>query len=148
MRSAVSKSGGNASLAEARGRYGEGSVRVRACKYSLRSNVRHAGSSGFQDGHYGRGATEKAEPAVVGGHVLMGTGAGTKEATQFIIASTEPTCRSWALEPAHRLVTTFDATVILFQAIVEIAAGAMAHRLAQRRADRPGIAVVAIRGHA
>ena len=98
----------------------------------------HAGSGGFQDGHYGRGATEKAEPAVVGGHVLMGTSAGTKEATQFIIASTEPTCRSWALEPAHRLVTTFDATVILFQAIVEIAAGAMAHRLAQRRPDARG----------
>ncbi len=70
--------------------------------------------------------------------MLMGTGAGTKEVAQFIMAATEPACRSWALEPAHRLVTTFDATVILFQAIVEIPAGAMLHGFTQTGPDRPG----------
>ena len=79
--------------------------------------------------------------------MLMRTGAGTEEVAQFIVASTEPVSRSRALEPTHRLVSTFDATVILLQSIVEIAAGAMAHRLAQHRADRTGVAVVAIRGH-
>jgi hypothetical protein len=43
----------------------------------------------------------------------MRAGAGTEEVTQFIVASTEPVSRSWALEPTHRLVSTFDATVIL-----------------------------------
>ena len=76
-------------------------------------------SGGLQDGHYGRSATDKEEPAVVSGNMLMRTGAGTKEVTQFIVASTEPLSRSWTLEPTHRLVSTFDATVILFQAIVE-----------------------------
>ena len=107
----------------------------------------HAGSGGLQDGHYGRSAAEKMEPVAAGGNMLMRTGAGTEEVAQFIVAATEPVSRSWALEPTHRLVATFDATVILLQSIVEIAAGAMAHRLAQRRADRTGVAVVAIRGH-
>ena len=79
--------------------------------------------------------------------MLMGTGAGTKEVTQFIVASTEPLRRSWALEPTHRLVSTFDATVILLQSIVEIAAGAVLHAFTQRRPDRTRVAVVAIRGH-
>jgi hypothetical protein len=52
---------------------------------------------------------------------------GTEEVTQFIVASTEPVRRSWALEPTHRLVSTFDATVILLQSIVQVAAGAVLH---------------------
>jgi hypothetical protein len=71
--------------------------------------------------------------------MLMRTGAGTKEVTQFIVASTEPLSRSWTLEPTHRLVSTFDATVILFQAIVEIAAGAVLHGFAQLGPDRTRI---------
>jgi hypothetical protein len=51
-----------------------------------------------------------------------GDGSGDEEVAQFIMAATEPACRSWALESAHRLVTTFEARVILFQAIVELAA--------------------------
>src|SRR3954468_18871001 len=109
--------------------------------------VGYVRSGGLQDGHYGRSAAEEVEPAVVGGNILMGTGAGTKEVAQFIVASTEPLSRSWALEPTHRLVSTFDATVILLQSIVEVAAGAMLHAFTQLRPDRAGIAVVAIRGH-
>ena len=77
----------------------------------------------------------------------MRTEAGTKEVTQFIVSSTEPLSRSWTLEPTHRLVSTFDATVILFQAIVERAAGAVLHGFAQLGPDRTRIAVVAIRRH-
>jgi hypothetical protein len=64
------------------------------------------------------GATEKVEPAVVGGNMLMRAGAGTEEVTQFIEASTEPVSRSWAFESTHGLVATFDATVVLLQSIV------------------------------
>jgi hypothetical protein len=104
-------------------------------------------SDGLQDGHYGRSAAEEVEPAVVGGNLLMGTRAGTKEITQFLVASTEPLSRSRALEPTHWLVSTFDAAVILLQSIVEIAAGAVLHGFTQLGPDRARIAVVAIRGH-
>jgi hypothetical protein len=67
-------------------------------------------SGGLQDGHYGRSAAEELEPVVVGGNMLMCTGAGTEEVAQFIVASTEPVSRSRTLEPTHRLIATFDAT--------------------------------------
>jgi hypothetical protein len=67
--------------------------------------------------------------------------------TQFVVASTKPFSRLRALEPTHRLVAAFDATVILLQSIVEKVAGAMLHGFTQRGPDRPGIAVVTIRGH-
>ena len=79
--------------------------------------------------------------------MLMRAGEGTEEVSQLIVASTKPVSRSRALEPTHRLVATFDATVILLQLIAEIAAGAMLYGFTQCRLDRAGIAVVAIRGH-
>jgi hypothetical protein len=102
---------------------------------------------GLQQAHYGRSAAEEVEPAVVGGSLLMRAGAGTEEVTQFIVASTEPVGRSWALEPTHRLISTLDATVILLQSIVEVAAGAVLHASTQRRPDRTRVAVAAIRGY-
>ena len=77
----------------------------------------------------------------------MRAGAGTEEVTQFIVASTEPVSRSWAFEPTHGLVSTFDATVILLQSVVQVAAGAVLHAFTQLRPDRARVAVVAIRGH-
>jgi hypothetical protein len=74
--------------------------------------------------------------------MLMRARAGTEEVTQFIVAATEPVSRPWALEPTHRLVATFDATMILL-----ITAGAVLHAFTQRRPDRTRVAVVAIRGH-
>ncbi len=97
-------------------------------------------SGGLQHGHDGRRA------AVISRNMLMGTGAGTKQVTGFIVASTEAVSRWWALEPTHRLVSTFDAAVILFQALVEVAAGAVLYGFTQPRPDRAWIAVVAIRG--
>ena len=96
-------------------------------------------SGGLQQAHYGRSAAEELEPAGVGGSMLMRPGARTEEVTQFIIASTEPARRSWTLEPTHRLISTFDAAVILLQSIVEVAAGAVLHAFAQRRPDRTRI---------
>jgi hypothetical protein len=77
----------------------------------------------------------------------MRAGAGAQEVTQFIVASTEPVGRSGTLEPTHRLISTFDAAVILLQSIVEVAAGAVLHAFTQRRPDRSRITVVAIRGY-
>ena len=87
------------------------------------------------------------KPARVSGSMLLRAGGGTEQVTQFIVASTEPARRSWALEPTHRLVSTFDAAVILFQSIVEVAAGTVLHAFTQLGPDRTWIAVVAIRGH-
>src|SRR5580693_10465874 len=107
----------------------------------------HVRLGGLQHAHYGRSAAEEVEPTVVGGSLLMRAGAGTEEVTQFIVASTEPVGRSWAFETTHGLVSTFDATVILLQSIVEVAAGAVLHAFTQLRPDRARVAVVAIRGH-
>ena len=95
-------------------------------------------SGGLQQAHYGRSAAEELEPAGVGGSMLMRPGAGTEEVAHFIIASREPARRSWTLEPTHRLISTFDAALILLQVL---------HAFAQRRPDRTRITVVAIRGY-
>jgi hypothetical protein len=50
---------------------------------------------------------------VVGGNMLMRAGPGTEEVALFVVASTKPVSRLWALKPTHRLISTVDATVIL-----------------------------------
>ena len=107
----------------------------------------HVRLGGLQQAHYGRGAAEEVEPAVVGGNMLMRAGPGTEEVAQFVVASTKPVSRSWALKPTHRLISTFDATVILLQPIVQVAAGAVLHAFTQLRPDRTRVAVVAIGGY-
>ena len=72
----------------------------------------HVRLGGLQQGHDGRGAAEEAEPTVLG-NMLMRAGPGTEEVAQFVVAPAKPVSRSWALKPTHRLISTFDATVIL-----------------------------------
>src|SRR3954470_21346000 len=79
--------------------------------------------------------------------MLMGTGAGSEEVVQLVVGATELVGRSGALEPAHRAIAPFDATVILLQSVVEILAVAMPDLLAQHRPDRPRMTVVPVRGH-
>src|ERR1700761_2971649 len=105
-------------------------------------------SGGFQHPQNRCGAAKKVEPAVVGGDLLIGTGAGTEKVTQLVIGPAEFASRSSALEPAHRTVAAFDAAMILLQSVIEILVVAMPHTFAQGRPDRPWIAVVAIRGDA
>jgi hypothetical protein len=76
-------------------------------------------SGGLQHAQNRCGATKEAEPAVVGGDLLIGSGAGTEKVTQLVIGTTEVASRSWALEPAHRAVAAFDAAMILLQPVVE-----------------------------
>jgi len=70
------------------------------------------------------------------------------------MASTEPGSGRIALEPAHWLVSAFDAAMILFDPVVEILIGSMAHTLAEFGPDplprvlgRPGVTVVPVRRH-
>src|SRR3954447_7737066 len=42
-------------------------------------------------------------------------------------------------------MATFDAAVILLQPVIQVATGPVSHALAQRGADRAGVAVVAVR---
>ena len=84
------------------------------------------------------------QSAVIGGDWLVVTWTGMEEIAEFIVASTEPGRRPGTLEPAHGLVSAFDATVILLQPVVEIAARAMAYVSAQFSSDRPRVAVVSV----
>jgi hypothetical protein len=65
------------------------------------------------------------EPAVVGGDLLMGSGAGTEKVTQLVVGPAEYANRSWVLEPTHRTVAAFDTAMILLQSVIEILAVAM-----------------------
>src|ERR1700722_6478351 len=109
-----------------------GSVSTRASKYSWPDEGRDF-SGGFQDTQNRCGAAKEVEPAVVGGDLLIGSGAGTEKATQLVVGATEFASRSWALEPAHRTVAAFDAAMILLQSVIEILAVAMAHTCSQGR---------------
>ena len=71
------------------------------------------------------------QSAVIGGDWLVVTWTGMEEIAEFIVASTEPCRGPGTLEPAHGLVSAFDAAVILLQPVVEVAAGPMAPVSAQ-----------------
>ena len=103
-------------------------------------------SGGLQHIQNRCGAPKEVEPTVFGGDLLIGSGAGTDEVTQLVVGATEVASRSGSLEPMHRTVSAFDATMILLQSVVEILAVAMLHICAQHGPDRPWIAVVPIRG--
>src|SRR4051794_21579979 len=60
------------------------------------------------------------------------------------MTAAEPGGRSWTLETAHGSVSAFEAPVILFQPVVEVAAGPVPHPFAQLGPDRPGVAVVTV----
>ena len=85
------------------------------------------------------GAAKEVEPAVFGGDLLIGSGAGTEEVAQLVVGPAEFASRSWALEPAHRTIPAFDAAMILLQSVIEILAVAMPHIRAQHRSDRTPI---------
>jgi hypothetical protein len=76
--------------------------------------------------------------------VLVVTRAGTEGVSEFIVPSAEPGRGSGTLEAAHRSVSAFEAPVILFQPVVEVAAGPVPHPFAQLGPDRPGVAVVTV----
>jgi hypothetical protein len=91
-------------------------------------------SGGLQHSQDRCGAAKEVKPAVVGGDLLIGAGAGTEEVAQLVVGTTEFSGRLWALEPAHRAVAAFDAAMILLQAVIEVLAVAMPHTGAQGRA--------------
>ena len=87
-------------------------------------------SGGLQDTQNRGGAAKEVEPAIFGGDLLIGSGAGTEVVTQLVVGATEFASRSAALEPAHRTVSAFDTAIILLQSVVEILAVAMPHPFA------------------
>src|SRR3954469_13925968 len=123
-----------------------GSVSTRASKYSLCSRTGgDVPSRGFQDGQHRHGAAEELESAAIGGNMLGRAGARAEKVAEFIGSPEEPGGRSRALEAPHGPVSAFDAAVILLQPVVQVATGPVPHSLAEFGADRPGVAVVAVR---
>src|SRR3954464_9842653 len=121
-----------------------GSVRARAKQYRLSWDEANPGSCGLQDGQHGHAAAEELESAAIGGNMLMVAGARAEEAAQFIVCATEPSGGSGAFEAPHWSVAPFDAAVVLLQPVIQVSTGSVPHAFAQRGADRPGVAVVAI----
>ena len=122
-----------------------GSVSARASKYSWFDEGRdfQVASNTLKTVAVRR---KKWNSTVAGGDLLIGSGAGTEEVAQLVVGATEFASRSRALEPAHRTIAAFDATMILLQAVIEIRAVAMPNTCAQGRPDRARITVVPIRG--
>ena len=104
-------------------------------------------SHGLQDCEHGRGMTKELQSATSGGNVLVVMESRTEMVAQFVVSSTEPRGGSGTLKAAHRPVSAFQATMVLFQSIVFVAAGPMANILAQLSPDRLRIAVMAIGGN-
>jgi hypothetical protein len=65
-----------------------------------------------------------------------------EEVSQRVEASTEPGSRLATLEPAHRLISTLDAAMILLDPVVQILVGPMVHSFAEFSPDRPWVTVV------
>src|SRR5918998_5281720 len=101
-------------------------------------------SRGPQDGEHGRGPTEEEHSAAVCGDMLVVTGAGAEDVSEFIVPPAEPGRGSGTFEAAPRSVSAFEAAVILFQPVVEVAAGPVPHPFAELGPDRTGGAVVTV----
>ena len=86
---------------------------------------------GLPNADHRDGGAETEPSAVIGGDWLVVTWMRMEEVAAFIVASTEPGRRPGTFEPAHGLVSAFDAAVILLQPVVEVAAGPMAPVSAQ-----------------
>jgi hypothetical protein len=106
------------------------SVSARAGKYSWLDEGRDF-SGNFQHTQNRCGAAKEVKSAVVGGHLLIGSGAGTEEVAQLVVGATEFASRSRALEPVHRAIAAFDAAMTLLQSVTEILAVAMPHTCAR-----------------
>jgi len=76
--------------------------------------------------------------------MLMLARARAEKVAQFIVSATEPSGGSRTFEAPHGPVSAFDAAVILLQPVIQVGTGPVPHTLAQRGADRPGVAVVAV----
>lgn len=83
----------------------------------------------FRDGQHGHGPAQEEHPAMQGGDVRVATGTRTKVVAEFIVTSTKSGGPSGALETPHGPVAAFQAPMVLFQPVIEIAAGAVAHAL-------------------
>jgi hypothetical protein len=91
----------------------------------------------FKNGERAGRTTEVKQATAFCGDMLVMAGARAKEAAEFVVAPTEALGGGEALEAAHASDAAFDAAVVLLQAIVFVAAGAMGNPPAQRGADRP-----------
>ena len=70
---------------------------------------------------------------------------GAEEVPEFVVTAAKPS-RGWdALEATHRSTSALDTTMILLEAIVEIAVCSMPYAAAELRPDRPGVGVMAVR---
>jgi hypothetical protein len=66
----------------------------------VRSNEWQHWSGRLQDGQHGHGPAKEEQSAAGGGEVLVAAGTGAEEIAELVVASTEPGCRSGALEAA------------------------------------------------
>jgi hypothetical protein len=53
--------------------------------------------------------TEELEPPATGEGLLIGSEAEPEKVTQLVVGATKFGGRSWALEPAHRTLSAFEA---------------------------------------
>src|SRR3954464_7974587 len=117
-----------------------GSVRARASQYRLSWDEANPGSRGLQDGQPGRGPLEVEQSAAIGGPMLMVAGARAEKVAQVIVNPAEPGGRSRAFETPHGSIAAFDAAVVLFQPVVQVATGPVPHIFAEFGEDRAGVA--------
>src|SRR5271157_1121233 len=99
----------------------------------------------LQSGQHGHGSAEEERSAAAGGNVLVGAGAEAKKVAKFIVSRAEPGGRSGTFETTHGPVPAFDAAVILFQPVVEVAAGPVPNILAEFGPDSAWVAIVTVR---
>ena len=92
----------------------------------------------------GRGPAEADQSAAVRGNVLTAMRAKAEKVSELVLASAEPGRGSGTLETPHGPAAAFQAAVILFQSVPEVAAGPVSDAPAQLGADRIGVAVVVL----
>src|ERR671916_2120983 len=101
---------------------------------------------GLEDCERTGGTTEMKQATAAGGDMLIVVLAETEEIAEFVVASAEALRRHEALEPAHTSRAPFDAAVVFLKPVVPVRAGPVHDTPAERRADRPRVGAVPVRG--
>ena len=102
----------------------------------------------LKNGEHTGGATEVNEATAAGGNMLVVAGVGAEKVAELVVASAEALRRSEALEAAHTSYAPFHAPVVLLKPVIFVGAGPVHDLPAKRRADRPRVGAVAVRGDA
>ena len=103
---------------------------------------------GFENSEDRCRIAEVTQSPSIGRDMLVRQGSNAEEISDLVKRTAKSLRRRHALEATHRSVSIFDPTVILFEPVIQVHAGAMQNIFAKFTLDGPWVAIMTIGGDA